>query len=50
MLDELRPFLGDISRGHFRRALTENRIFGALSAWRISANRRSVSATTCPRN
>src|SRR3981081_2354298 len=27
MLDELRPFLEDLSRGQFRRALTENRIF-----------------------
>src|SRR4030081_2485043 len=29
MLDELRPFLEDLSRGNFRRALTDNRIFRA---------------------
>src|SRR6266704_2815563 len=29
MLDELRPFLEDLSRGHFRRALTDNRVFRA---------------------
>src|SRR5207247_804127 len=29
MLDELRPFLEDLSRGQFRRALTDNRIFRA---------------------
>src|SRR5919198_747481 len=29
MLDELRPLLEDLSRGQFRRALTENRIFRA---------------------
>ena len=29
MLDELRPFLDDLSRGQFRRALTDNRIFRA---------------------
>src|SRR6266508_2566618 len=29
MLNELRPFLEDLSRGQFRRALTENRVFRA---------------------
>src|ERR671932_766469 len=29
MLDELRPFFEDLSRGQFRRALTENRVFRA---------------------
>src|ERR1044071_2781865 len=29
MLDELRPFIEDLSRGQFRRALTENRVFRA---------------------
>src|SRR5439155_419418 len=29
MLDELRPFLEDLSRGQWRRALTDNRIFRA---------------------
>src|SRR3979409_1237533 len=29
MLNELRPFLEDLSRGQFRRALTDNRIFRA---------------------
>src|SRR5215470_7693161 len=29
MLNELRPFFEDLSRGQFRRALTENRIFKA---------------------
>src|SRR5215207_4849298 len=27
MLNELRPFLEDLRRGNFRRALTENRVF-----------------------
>ena len=34
MLDELRPFLEDLSRGQFRRALTENRVFRAWAATR----------------
>src|SRR5215216_552685 len=29
MLNELRPFLDDLSRGQWRRALTENRVFRA---------------------
>ena len=29
MLDELRPFFEDLSRGSFRRALTDNRVFRA---------------------
>src|SRR5258707_15068059 len=29
MLNELRPFIEDLMRGQFRRALTENRIFRA---------------------
>ena len=29
MLDELRPFLEDLGRGQFRRALTDNRVFRA---------------------
>src|SRR3979409_2811199 len=29
MLNELRPFLEDLSRGQFRRAVTENRVFRA---------------------
>ena len=29
MLNELRPFLEDLSRGQWRRALTDNRIFRA---------------------
>src|SRR5215216_6143511 len=28
-MNELRPFLEDLSRGHFRRGLTENRVFRA---------------------
>src|SRR3569833_558301 len=29
MMEELRPFLDDLGRGNFRRALTENRVFRA---------------------
>ena len=36
MFDELRPFFEDLSRGQFRRALTENRIFRALFRYRLS--------------
>ena len=32
MLDELRPFLEDLRRGNFRRALTENRSAAAADA------------------
>ena len=30
MLNQLRPFLDDLSRGNFRRALTENRVFKSM--------------------
>src|ERR687895_564013 len=30
MLDELRPFLDDLRRGHYREALTNNRVFRSI--------------------
>jgi len=50
MLDELRPFLEDLSRGQFRRALTDNRVFRAVVPHgypSTRASRASSCSTTC---